>query len=278
MVKKILFKGILLSFLYCFGCSLFAQETIVKQKPAYQIKADSLLDYLFKNNKLMTSVTIAKSGKIVYENATGYSQLNGKEKKYSTTDTKYRIGSITKMFTAVIVFQLIEEKKLSLDDTLSKYFPGVPNADKITISNLLNHHSGLYNITNDSTYPSWDTSPKTEQEMLKIIKSHKPVFKPGERVEYSNTNYILLGYIIEKITGNRYEDELKKRIVNRIGLKTTYYGHKIDINNNEALSFNFSDNKWVISKETDMSIPGGAGAIVSTTSDLTEFIYALFTE
>ena len=277
MSKKILFQAILLLFLSFISCLSPAQELSGKQEPAYQMKADSLLKYLFENNKVMASVTIAKAGKVVYERAVGYSHLSGKEKKYSTVGTKYRIGSVTKMFTSVMIFQLIYEKKLSLDDALSKFFPGIPNADKITIGNLLNHHSGLYNFTNDSTYPNWDTLPKTEQQMLGLFKNQKPDFQPGEKAEYSNTNYVLLGYIIEKITGDSYANELEKRIVNKIGLNNTYYGHKTDAGNNEASSYTFSNNKWVQSKETDMSIPGGAGAIVSTPCDLTKFIYALFT-
>jgi CubicO group peptidase (beta-lactamase class C family) len=278
MARKIILQVTIFSFLCCINYSLFARETLSKQKPAYQIKADSLLKYFFDYNKLMGSVAISKAGKIVYEKAVGYSQLSGNDKVYSTTETKYRIGSITKMFTAVMIFQLIDEKKLSLDSTLANFFPGLPNAEKITIGNLLNHHSGLYNFTNDSTYNTWSSSPKTEQELLDIFKMQKPDFLPGAKGEYSNTNFVLLGYIIERITGDNYANELKKRIINKIGLKNTYYGHKIDSNNNEAFSFTFQDKKWVQSKETDMTIPGGAGAVVSTAGDLTEFISALFTD
>jgi len=278
MTKKALFLYILFSFLCCINYSLFSRESSGIQKPAYQVKVDSLLKYLFDNNKLMGAVTISKAGKVVYEKSTGYSQLSGNNKKFSTIDTKYRIGSITKMFTSVMIFQLIDEKKLSLDSDLSKFFPAIPNADKITIGNLLNHHSGLFNYTNDSAYSHWDTFPKTEQEMLELFKNQKPNFQPGEKGEYSNTNYVLLGYIIERVTGDSYTNELKKRIVNKIGLGNTYCGHKTDVNNNEAYSFTPMNDNWVQSRETDMSIPGGAGSIVSTTGDLAKFIYALFTE
>ncbi|MGD1006077.1 MAG: serine hydrolase domain-containing protein [Ignavibacteriaceae bacterium] len=278
MTKKIILQSILFLLLCSISFSSYAQGLQNALKTAYEIKADSLLEYLFNNNKLMGSVTIAKAGKVVYEKATGYSQLSGNEKIFSSTGTKYRIGSITKMFTSVMIFQLKDEKKLSINSTLSKFFPGIPNADKITIENLLNHHSGLHNFTNDSTYLNWDTSPKTEQQMLELFKNQKPDFQPGEKREYSNTNYVVLGFIIEKITGDNYRDELKKRIVDKIGLENTYYGHRIDANNNEAFSYTFGDNMWAQSKETDMSIPGGAGAIVSTPGDLTKFIYALFTE
>jgi CubicO group peptidase (beta-lactamase class C family) len=276
MLKKTLIGVLLIPFFAGLSYTAAPQESANTNKSSYQNKIDSLLEYLSANNKLMGSVTIAKGGKVVYEKEVGYSELTAKIKKNPDALTKYRIGSITKMFTSVMIFQLIEEGKISLDVPLSKFFPELPNADKITIGNLLNHHSGLFNMTNDSTYSSWDTFPKTEAEILNIIKNYKPVFQPGEKGEYSNTNYIILGYIIEKITGKTYSEELNDRIVNKIGLKNTYYGHKIYTNNDEAFSYSFRNDKWEQSKETDMSIPGGAGAVVSTPGDLTEFIYELF--
>jgi D-alanyl-D-alanine carboxypeptidase len=277
MSNKKIFKSILIMVILSISHPSFAQEPVNTTASGYKVKADSLLEDLFKNNKLMASVAIAKSGKIIYEKATGYSQIKVDGKKASTIDTKYRIGSITKMFTAAMIFQLVEEKKLTLDDKLANYFPDLPNSDSISIGNLLNHRSGLFNITDDSTYSKWDTSPQSEREMLRKIKSHKPDFQPGEKAAYSNTNYILLGYIIEKLTGKSYSDELKNRIIDKIGLKNTYYGHKINPNDNEASSYSFPEKNWIQSKETDMSIPGGAGGIVSTPGDLDKFIYSLFT-
>jgi D-alanyl-D-alanine carboxypeptidase len=123
MARKIILQATIFSFLWCINYSLFARETLDQEKTVYQIKADSLLKYFFDYNKLMGSVVISKAGKIVYEKAVGYSQLSGNDKVYSTPETKYRIGSISKMFTAVMIFQLIDEKKLSLDSTLAKFFP-----------------------------------------------------------------------------------------------------------------------------------------------------------
>jgi len=276
MLRKTLIRVLLISFFAGLSCIAASQESANTNKSSYQNKIDSLLEYLSSNNKLMGSVTIVKGGSIVYEKAVGYSEISTNIRKIPDVLTKYRIGSISKMFTSVMIFQLLEEGKISFDVHLSKFFPDLPNSDKITIGNLLNHHSGLFNITNDSTYSRWDTLPKTEAEILRIIKNYKPVFQSGEKGEYSNTNYILLGYIIEKITGKTYSEELNDRVVNKIGLQNTYYGHKIDANNNEAFSYSFWNDKWEQSKETDMSIPRGAGAVISTPEDLTKFIYALF--
>jgi len=238
-------------------------------------KLDSFFNALNVHNKGMGSVAIASNGNVIYQNAIGYSQLNGDIKTPATVKTKYRIGSITKMFTATMVFQLIEEGKLSLTTSLSKYFPQMPNATKITIGEMLSHRSGLHNFTNDAMYLTYMHTPQTEAAMLTIMATEKPDFEPDAKAEYSNTNFVLLGYIIEKITGKLYKEELKRRITSKIGLTDTYYGGNANIANNEAYSYTFAD-KWQQQPETDMSVPGGAGAIVSTPTDLVKFIDALF--
>jgi len=179
------------------------------------------------------------------------------------------------MFTATMIFQLIEEGKLTLNDRLANWFPELPNAQKITIGNMLNHRSGLHNFTNDTAYWHYMTRSHTEAEMAAIFAKQKPDFEPDEKADYSNTNFVLLGYIVEKITKKTYAKELKERITSIIGLNDTYYGDKGSVKNNEAFSYVFAV-KWMPMDETDMSIPAGAGAIVSTPNDLTKFIEALF--
>jgi CubicO group peptidase (beta-lactamase class C family) len=239
-------------------------------------KLDRFFDRLAEKNKAMGSLTVARDGQILYSRAIGYSQINGTEKKFSTATTKYRIGSITKMFTAAMIFQLVEKGKLKLTDTVDKFFPQIPNAGKITIAQMLAHRSGLYDFTDDRDFRSWKMNAKTEDEMLAIIAKGKPVFEPGEKTEYSNSGFVLLGYIIEKVGGKPYREALKERITAKIGLNDTYLGAgKTDVGKNESFSFNYIRD-WKQETETDLSIPGGAGAIVSTPSDLTKFIQALF--
>ncbi|MGE5480253.1 MAG: serine hydrolase [Chloroflexota bacterium] len=239
-------------------------------------KMDSLFDALSANNKMMGTATLSKDGKVIYQRAIGFVGPDGK--KAATPDTKYRIGSISKMFTAVMIFQLVEEKKLSLTTPLSVFFPKIPNADKITIEDMLHHSSGIRSFTDDIAYRGYMEKPKTEEEMLAIMYALPAAFEPGTKNEYSNSNFVLLGYIIEKLTGNTYAEALKARITNKIGLKNTYYGGKIRNDKNEASSFawNSETNKWEVQPETDMSIPHGAGAIVSTSGDLAKFLEALF--
>ena len=238
-------------------------------------KLDSLFGILAEKNKAMGSLTISRNGNVLYTNAIGYSYISETEKKSATTDTKYRIGSVSKMFTATMIFQLIEEGKLGLNTTLDTYFPNLPNAKKITISNLLYHRSGLHNFTNDPDYPTYMTQVKTREEMLAIISKSKVDFEPNEKGSYSNSNYVVLGYIIEKASNQSYTKNLKDKITSKIKLLNTYSGGKTNLAANESLSYKFV-NSWKPVSETDMSIPGGAGALISTPGDLTKFIEALF--
>jgi len=238
-------------------------------------KLDSLLNVLDEKNKSMGSLTISKNGIVLYSRAIGYSFISDNEKIAATEKTKYRIGSITKMFTATMIFQLIEEGKLTPTTPLDKFFPKLPNADKITISNLLNHRSGIHEFTDDPDYETWMALSKTQDEILALISKHNVDFQPNEKAAYSNSNYVILGYILEKVSKKSYSKNLIERITSKIGLSNTYVGSKINKNNNESYSYRF-DGNWVQANETDTSILGGAGCIVSTPTDLTQFIEALF--
>jgi len=265
-MKNTIFRAILLIAL-SFG-TVYAQNF---DKP----KLDRLLDTLAHKEKAMGSLTLSKNGKVIYSRAIGYSSISENGKKPSTTLTKYRIGSISKMFTTTMIFQLVEEGKLKLATTLDTWFPTIPNANKITIGNLLNHRSGIHNFTNDPDYQTYMTQPKTQAEMIAIIAKNAADFQPNEKAAYSNSNFVILGYIIEKITKQPYAVNLKQRITSKIGLANTYYGGKTNVENNECYSFQYVGS-WKQMPETDMSIPGGAGAVVSTPTDLTKFIEALF--
>ena len=238
-------------------------------------KLDRLFDVLAQKEKAMGSLTLSKNGNVIYNRAIGYSSVTDKEKRPATTSTKYRIGSISKMFTATMIFQLVEEGKLKLTNKLDTYFPKLPNANEITISNLLIHRSGIHNFTNDPEYSAYMSKLKTQDEMLAIISKTPVDFQPNEKAVYSNSNFVILGFIIEKITKQSYPINLKQRITSKIGLSNTYYGGKTNTNNNECFSYQFAGS-WKQMSETDMSIPGGAGAVVSTPTDLTKFIEALF--
>ena len=239
-------------------------------------KLDQFFDRLAEKNKAMGSLTISKDGNELYSRAIGYSQINGAEKKPLTAATKYRIGSVTKMFTASMTFQLIEEGKLKLTDTLSKFFPQIPNARKITIAQLLAHRSGIHDFTEDRDFRSWKMNAKTKDEMLALITKGAPDFEPDTKYAYSNSGYVLLGYIIEKVSGKSYQEALKERITSTIVLKDTYLGTgNADAGKNESVSYRYVHD-WEQETETHLSIAFGAGALISTPNDLTKFIEALF--
>jgi CubicO group peptidase (beta-lactamase class C family) len=136
---------------------LFALTSFGFSQTLDKVKLDKFFDSLAKNNEAMGSLSIRKDGEVLYNRVIGYSKIDGAAKVSSTPQTKYRIGSITKMFTATMIFQLIEQGKLKQTDTLDKFFPNIPNAKKITITNLLNHRSGIHNFTDDADFGKWLT-------------------------------------------------------------------------------------------------------------------------
>ena len=241
-------------------------------------KLDQFFDRLAEKNKAMGSLTIAKDGKVLYTRAIGYGQINGTDKKPLTAANGFRIGSITKMFTAAMILQLVEEGKLKLTDTLDKFFPQVPNAKKITIVQILWHRSGIPNVRREqNSQGNVNTIPVTKDEMLALIVKATPDFEPDTKRAYSNSGYQVLGLILEKVTGKPYGEALKERITSKIGLANTYLATgNIDVSKNEALTYmNFGDG-WKTVSETHPSILFSAGAIVSTPNDLAKFIQALF--
>lgn len=263
-------KTLLSLFAFVLAASTFAQQ----HEGAKFRKIDSLLTYLYANNKFMGSIAIQEKGEIVFEKAYGYADVE--TKTVATPKTKYKIGSITKMFTSAIIFQLVEEKKLTLDTKLSEFFPKIKNAGKITIADMLNHKSGIYNYTDNPEFGTYKSKLQNRKDMLNRLESYPAAFEPGEKAEYSNSNYFLLGYIIQDITKKPYKDNVMSRIVSKAGLKNTYYYSKINPKKNEAFSYSYADGKWIKTEEWHESIAGAAGGLQSTPADLTKFIKALF--
>jgi len=243
-------------------------------------KLDQLFDRIAEKNKGMGSVAIIKDGKPVYTRAFGYSQISDTDKKPMTAANRFRIGSVTKTFTAALILQLVDEKKLQLTQTIDKFLPQIPNANKITIEQILSHRSGIPNISRaQNAERNVNTLPMTKEEHLALIVNTKPDFEPGTKSNYSNSGYFVLGLIIEKITGKSYESVLQDKIIKKLGLKDTYLATgNIDVNKNEALTYFIvpGSKNWKQVPETHPSLLFSAGAIVSTPSDMAKFILALF--
>lgn len=237
-------------------------------------KLDQYLATLEANEKAMLSLAVVENGEPIYQRSIGFADVENKQQ--ANKDTQYRIGSITKVFTATMIFQLIDEGKLSLDTKLSQYFAKVKNAKKITVSMLLNHRSGIHNFTNTPEYTEYMTQPKTKAQMAELIEDLASDFKPNSKASYSNSGYVLLGFIIEEVTQDTYANQLQKRITKKLSLDKTMYGGPITVMDNQAKSYIGNAQGWSPATETDTSIPHGAGAIISTPTEVARFLSSLF--
>lgn len=178
----------------------------------FTAQSDSLLNYLYANNRFSGSVMITKNDQVLYSKNMN---VDG------NSDPDYHIGSISKMFTAVMIYQLVEEGKLALDQHLSNWFPEIPNADAITLQQLLGHQSGIFDLINDDGFSAIRTDTFSRSDIITYIAAHKPAFKPGTSTAYSNSNYLLLGYILEEITQNTFANALQTCITGPLHLEHT---------------------------------------------------------
>src|SRR6187551_1611091 len=180
----------------------FAQETG---------KLDALINAYAKMYKFNGSALVAKNGVILLNK--GYGYRNAADKIANTEQTVFQLGSITKQFTSAIILKLQQEKKLSVSDKLSKYFPGYPKGDSITIEHLLTHTSGIFNYTSDGNFMANEVAKSTDREKIMALFKDRPLdFSPGTGWNYSNSGYSLLGYIIEAVTKKTYYQAVRKYI------------------------------------------------------------------
>ena len=237
---------------------------------------DSIISFYVDHDKVIGAFGIMEEGRITYQKA--YAGTDASLPKVTTT-TLYRIGSITKTFTAVLVLKLVEEGKLHLDDKLALYFPDIKNAKKITLRHLLNHRSGIKNFTDDDDYWSYYQSSQSKNAMLQRFNKLGSDFKPGSATSYSNTGFVLLGYIVEQASGLTYEEALAQYITKPLGLANTVTAKAAPTDGSkEARSYSptaSNDKPWSETEYSAMDITGGAGSIISTPADLLTFIYGL---
>lgn len=227
---------------------------------------DEYLNVIEKNQKGMGEVFLMHGQDVVVERSYGHIQAPEK--------ALYRIGSITKIYTATIILKLVEEGKLKLSDKLAKFYPKLPSAKKITIEHLLRHRSGLHNFTDLPEYPAFSQTEFSEQNHLSLYKKLKIDFKPGSKYSYSNTGYTLLTFIAQKVSGTKYEQLLSQYITNPLQLKNTYVFQQMKPSAQEVKSY-FWTTEWEPATNTHESIPQGAGAIVSTPHEVAIFLRSL---
>jgi len=245
--------------------SAFAQDVATK--------ADEYLSAWSKQGRFSGTVLIAKDGKVVLRKS--YGMANLELGVPNTPEMIYRIGSITKSFTALAVLQLEAQKKLSVQDPIVKYVPEVPKAwQSITIQQLLTHVSGIPDFTRAPAYGKAEDPLRIEHAMQEVA-AQPLVSAPGEKFAYSNSGYILLGLVIEKIAGVSYEQYITDNILKPAGLENTAYDHVQSIVKNRASGYVFDGDHLVNASMSDMSGTHSAGALHSTVDDLYKFDQAL---
>lgn len=282
-------KKIFFLFTFLFSTLIFSQDKFEK--------IDQYLTLLTSENKFMGALTIREGEHIVFNKAYGFADVDKKIK--ADRQTKYKIGSISKTFTAVMIMQLIEERKLRMETKLNKFFPKLKKSDSISIHDLLFQRTGIPDyINHDSLTIAEQNSSDVKQAIFNKIENYNLRFSPGSKYEYSNSNYYLLGGIIEKITKKSFQENLQERIVSKIRLgalqekyemtnkgavkkeifvPTTYYKTEVTkTDEKESYSFLFLDNEWQKIPEWNNEIAFAAGGIISTSADLTKFMHHLF--
>ncbi|MGA9588891.1 MAG: serine hydrolase domain-containing protein, partial [Salegentibacter sp.] len=211
------------------------------------------------------SVLVAENGKVLYKD--GFGMANMEWDIPNTPDTKFRLGSVTKQFTAALILQLVEEGKLQLHEPISTYLPSYPKdkAETITIHELLTHSSGIPNYTAFPGFMENDSrDPYSPEDFVKKFADSSLQFKPGEKFSYSNSGYFLLGYIIEKVTDKPYEEVLQERILDPLDMNDTGYDHSATILKKRASGYDKRGTGYRNTPYLDMSIPYAAGSLYST--------------
>lgn len=225
--------------------------------------------------KFMGTVLVERDGKVLLDQGYGYANLEWNIPNLPTT--KFRLGSVTKQFTAASILLLEERGKLNVNDPVKKYIPDAPATwDKVTIYHLLTHTSGIPSFTGFPDYASTEAKPSTPQELVARFRDKPLNFEPGEKWEYSNSGYVLLGYLLEKISGQKYADFVQENIFTPLGMKDSGYDSNSAVIAHRASGYTPSPNGTVNSGYIDMSIPFSAGALYSTTEDLMRWEEGLF--
>lgn len=220
------------------------------------------------------TIGVARGDEVLHLKGYGLADLENSVK--ATEKSVYRIGSITKMFTAVGVLLLVEDGSLSLDDPLTKFVPDYPSpGEKVTVRHLLNHTSGIVSFTDLPDHWNGMRKDLNHEEMLDRIRDKPFLFPPGERFEYCNSGYYLLGMIIEKASGQKYETFLQERILDSLNLAATAYDRPVKIIPNRARGYGNWGGVTVNAPFLSMNQPFAAGALFSTAGDLLRWPRAL---
>ncbi|HEV7684837.1 MAG TPA: serine hydrolase [Pyrinomonadaceae bacterium] len=262
---------------------LALQAPICAQRKAAQqpkaAKIDAVMSLYHKYGQFNGAVLVADNGKVVYKKGLGLANMEWNVP--NETDTKFRLGSITKQFTATLILQLVEQGRIKLDGKVSDYLPDYrqDTGGRMTIHHLLSHTSGLPNYTAlPGFFANISRNPFKVDDFVKQYASGDLEFEPGSKFNYSNSGYFLLGDIIEKVTRKPYEQVLKEKIFDPLGMKNSGYDHYGTILPKRAEGYVKTPNGYQNAAYLDMSIPYAAGSLYSTVEDLFLWDQALYGE
>ncbi len=255
---------------------VFLSSLVIAQDKAGKI--DGLMKLYSDYGQFNGSVLVAENGKVIYQKGFGLAEMEWNIP--NKPDTKFRLGSITKQFTSMLILQLVEEGKLSLEGTLSDAIPyyRADTGKKVTIHHLLTHTSGIPSYTNLPDFAAdISRNPYPVEEFVKKFCSGDLEFEPGAKFSYNNSGYFLLGAVIEKVTGKPYEKVLEERIFKPLGMKNSGYDHHATIMPGRAAGYERSLEGYTNAPYLDMSLPYAAGSLYSTVEDLYIWDQALYT-
>jgi CubicO group peptidase (beta-lactamase class C family) len=238
-------------------------------------RMDQVIQSYVSSKQFMGSVLVVRDGQILLDKGYGYANLEWQVP--DSPEAKFRLGSLTKQFTAASILLLEERGKLKTDDLVKKYMPDAPAAwDKITIYNLLTHTSGIPSFTGFPDYRSSEATPTTPEKLVGRFRDKPVEFQPGEKWNYSNSGYVLLGYLLEKISGQSYKDFVEENIFKPLGMNDSGYDSNSVVILHRAYGYSPGPNGPENAGYIDMSIPFSAGALYSTTHDLQRWEQGLF--
>jgi CubicO group peptidase (beta-lactamase class C family) len=256
---------------------LAAHASVLAQDKAAKI--DELMKIYNSYRQFNGAVLVAENGKVIFKK--GYGMANMEWNIPVETDTKFRLGSITKQFTSMLILQLVQQGKIKLDGKLTDYLPEYrkDTGDRITIHQLLNHTSGIPSYTGlPNFFADISRNPYSVSDFVKKFTSGDLEFEPGTRFSYNNSGYFLLGAIVERATGKPYEQVLKERIFDVVGMKNTGYDHHETILPKRAAAYEKRPGGYINAPYLDMSLPYAAGSLYSTVEDLYLWDQALYTD
>lgn len=237
-------------------------------------KIDSLLVNVFKDkNGPGGEFLVAKAGVIIYQKSFGKANLELDVDLAS--ENIFQIGSITKQFTAISILILEEKGKLSVNDPVSKYIPDYPMGDKITIHHLLTHTSGIKDFTKMKSLRDISQKEMTPKMIVDFFKNEPVDFTPGEKFAYNNSGYVVLGYIIELVSGETYEDFIQKNIFDKAGMTKSFYASDTKITPKRAYGYHKREDGYVNKMQISLSIPFSSGSLMSSVGDMLKWQNAL---